>query len=545
MPLRLTSAWSEILGSLRPNRAIQEFAKFLQVNSLKTNRTSKGVVLVIVNRIQSHHVGISQAAPQFAADHSARLVAFYSSFAHGNAVSAAVGSLRQLIARYSSSGVEAIYKGFGVQKFLTPRISKRELAKVRDSVRTLKQEIGSPQLFERMSFRGVLIGDLIYDQYLLESKQVSLFLDDPRLWRVTEQALELLTYFEQYFERREVKGVFGNNAYLNAIPNRVALARGIPVYEASIGVDRVAPVDSPNYFAVFRSEFRAIDKSRISETYGQAQQYLYDFVSGEKVAPLFGHTFASFAGKTESTKLNNLGHKTRVLVAPHNTFTDSPHAIGFSLFPDYGAWLSFLAELSEKTDYEWLIKIHPDRRDEEIYALNRKWITEFVENHGRFRLVPESTPHSELISKGVDAVLTVSGSIGFEYAACGIPVINACVSNPHAGYNFNISPKSVAEYERVVRDIPNLRFNIDLEEVAEFFFMRMIESAKSPFFEDVNKLSETQGGALNFQTDQLYAAFIEEYNSERNLLMRKSLSNFFRSGDLHWYERHASMLTPE
>ena len=44
------------------------------------------------------------------------------------------------------------------------------------------------------------------------------------------------------------------------------------------------------------------------------------------------------------------------------------------------------------------------------------------------------------------------GTIGFEYAAMNIPVINASLNNPHIAYDFNINPKTRENYQKILND---------------------------------------------------------------------------------------------
>ena len=46
----------------------------------------------------------------------------------------------------------------------------------------------------------------------------------------------------------------------------------------------------------------------------------------------------------------------------------------------------------------------------------------------------------------------IFGSVGIEYAALGIPVINATVNNPHINYGFNINPSSLKNYKKVLNN---------------------------------------------------------------------------------------------
>ena len=43
-----------------------------------------------------------------------------------------------------------------------------------------------------------------------------------------------------------------------------------------------------------------------------------------------------------------------------------------------------------------------------------------------------------ILNINVDAVFTVNGTIGFDFAILGIPVINASLNNPHINYDLII-----------------------------------------------------------------------------------------------------------
>lgn len=528
----------EILKAARPNEKAMRFSQFLKQTSPGTRRLGGPEVLVILANIPTFHIGVSQAAPLLAERHSARIVAFSTSFSHSKGFGLAVGWLVQRFERLNRGNLYSIFRGFGVSRFVTPRISRRAARKAGEDLASLKKLAKSAEELERATIRGVLVGDLIYDQHLLENKQVSLDPADPNFWQIAERGLKLLYFFERYFDRHHIVAVFGNNAYLNAIPNRIALSRNIPVFEVGLQLTRVGTPDEPTYFADFPTEFRKIQSKTFTTEYGLAKKYLDEFTSGQPVTPLYGHSFASFQGRPEESTLRRQGKKPTVLVAPHNAFTDSPHVLGFSLFPDYGAWLDFLATLAKEVEFTWLIKPHPDKRDPQVYEANSTWIRNFAAKNRQFELIPDDTPHSELIASGIDTVLTVSGSIAFEYAACGIPVINACPSNPHAAYSFTASPQSIDEYVRLVRQIPIKGMAINKEEVAEFFYMRMFESAKSPFFADPHALSNALGGVFNFDSAELYDHFVSDYSESSRELSRRSIQAFYDSGDRYWYERH-------
>ena len=69
-------------------------------------------------------------------------------------------------------------------------------------------------------------------------------------------------------------------------------------------------------------------------------------------------------------EINLLKNKNNILIATH-CFTDAVHAYGNALFADYYEWMNYLGELSNKMDYEWLIKIHPSQYDRNKLQINK------------------------------------------------------------------------------------------------------------------------------------------------------------------------------
>ena len=200
--------------------------------------------------------------------------------------------------------------------------------------------------------------------------------------------------------------------------------------------------------------------------------------------------------------------RTKILVATH-CFFDNPHPYGVNLFPDFYEWLYFLGEISEKTDYDWYIKTHPD-----FLPGNIPIIEEFIGKHPRFTLIPPHTSHLQLIEEGIDFGLTVVGTIGFEYAALGIPVVNASLCNPHVRYKFNIHPKTIDEYEKLLMDLPNQKLEIDINEVYEYYFMAFIhKNTNNWLFRDYESLLEEAGGYMNHFGSISYEIFVREFLS--------------------------------
>jgi hypothetical protein len=67
-------------------------------------------------------------------------------------------------------------------------------------------------------------------------------------------------------------------------------------------------------------------------------------------------------------------------------------------------------------------------------------------------------------------MFTVHGTAGHEFAAMGVPVVNAG-DNLHVAFDFNLTPKTVAEYEGLIDRAGRLDHPIDQAQVEAFYYM--------------------------------------------------------------------------
>ena len=74
-------------------------------------------------------------------------------------------------------------------------------------------------------------------------------------------------------------------------------------------------------------------------------------------------------------KLIKKSEKIKILIATH-CFFDSPHSYGKNIFPDFYEWLDYLGKISNKTDYDWYIKLHPN-----YHPLTMNVINHFLKKH--------------------------------------------------------------------------------------------------------------------------------------------------------------------
>jgi hypothetical protein len=538
----ISQLWAEFSSTDSRTQAFVRFLRRERGKNQQKSTLSPRIALVQINKIPSSHAGVSLVLPEFCNHAGARPVAFYPDFQHGNLRSNVIDGLRTIIRTAFLASAESIYFALGVRQTIRPRRSARLELEVQKDLELLRKSVKTKRDLEALQLRGIWIGDLVYDQALVEFSEVTVELEDSRLWDVLRRAIELVVFFEGVFSKYSVVGVFGFNAYLGAIPSRIAMSKNIPVFQADTHLERLrVPMADGNFTRDFPSEFLKTGLTLESPEVKRAADYVLDFVHGRPVKPIFGHSFKSFQPQSDLLPRVLLpSDRFKVLIAPHNPFSDSPHAVGRGLFPDYGEWLEFVGDISKSTDFEWYLKMHPDQRDPQIYKRNLQWLQDFCQRFEHIILLPEKVSHDQLIREGIGGVLTVHGSIGFEYSLRGIPVVNASVDNPHRPFGFTLSPETIEQLSDAIQNLPAHAgvASPSIEPIIKYCYMWLFHVFKGPLFPDLHLVHRKLGAHLFWDTPEIYVLLMQEWGSIRNLAVRKSLAGYFDSGDRLWLERH-------
>ena len=163
-----------------------------------------------------------------------------------------------------------------------------------------------------------------------------------------------------------------------------------------------------------------------------------------------------------------------------------------------------------------------------------KIIVNFAKKHKNITLLPNNYPHNQIVSEGIDFVLTCHGSVAMEYANYKVPVINASLNNPHISYNFNMNPKNIKRYKHIIKNLhkfKNFNKKIQLEKVYEYYFMRHIYNDKNWLIEDLDKMIKNLGGYDNQFTEKFYEYWINNFSLNKNNKIFDNIKNFLKSGD--------------
>lgn len=418
------------------------------------------------------------------------------------------------------------YKSFGVTQFIEVKLTDAQCLRAKMLYEQVLPSLKDTRALEDLHIEGIWIGDLVYDTFLMTMRKPTIDLASEDFKGFLMQSIQIFTFWNDYMSDHNVCGINVSHCVYNlAIPLRIAVGRGIPAFQ--VNATHVYRLSEKNLFAYndffqFREHFAELPAAVREAGLALAESRIQRRFAGEVGVDMPYSTMTAY-GNAKNKRLLRASGKKKILIATH-CFFDSPHSYGKNIFPDFYEWIDFLGGMTELTDYDWYIKTHPD-----FLAGTKEIIDSFIVRYPRFTLLPADASHHQIISEGIDVALTSYGTIAFEYAALGVPVINASMNNPHIAYDFNLHAPDVETYRRWLLDLDQLKIVIDLRQVYEYYFMRHIYNTENIFFENYERAIQEIGGYDAQFSFLAYRKWLEEWTPDRHQKISNALHSFIAS----------------
>ena len=436
--------------------------------------------------------------------------------------------------RLKSPLAEVIFKSFNVSGHIHTVIEDNSLLKLKEEILSdLRKTVDTKQKLYDLRVHDIWIGIDIYETYL-RNQRPTIDFNDSFFWSVLEEGVEFLLFWEDFFSNNSVSGVIVSHDCYNHmdILAKVAYKFKSPVYMPwAMGVQKI---DSP--FALFKDRFKDYKKyfNNLSnnekvKAIQWSKNRLDLRLSGEVGVNMRYSTKSAFVSSNSNNHVLKVSNKFKVLIAVHDFF-DNPHAYGGMFFTDYYEWLTFLVDLSKKTNYDWYIKTHPDFSSVELGCLN-----DIVLNRSNIALVPPETSWHQLSEEGLNFVLTCAGSVGHELPLLGVQVINACSNNPHIAYDFNWHGETIDQYRKMLLNLGSLKDKIDINEIYEFYYVHHLYTVVDDFiFDSYDEMRDNINEKERF-TLKSYTYFIDRLTDEKNLQIIDKLRLFINSNKRNYF----------
>ena len=168
----------------------------------------------------------------------------------------------------------------------------------------------------------------------------------------------------------------------------------------------------------------------------------------------------AFKGKTVWNRedgIRELGldpEKKNIVIMAH-TFTDAVFNYGDTYFRDYYDWTEQTLRIAGGVeDVNWILKPHPTRK---AYHESKDSIENMFKKYRKDNMFFLSDEVSaESIKNIADAVVTIGGNAGAEFACFGIPAV--IVGTPHyKGFGYTLEPASFSAYESCLKKMSKIK----------------------------------------------------------------------------------------
>ena len=502
----------------------------------KKENFEHNIILSEFNNFQCNHIGLTYLLNGLKRKFNAKINAYYGHILLGYQLD--IGNLQKIkiflakILKYNFFGV---YNSLGVKEFIYPTSKKNPNLK-KQIINSFKKKVNNPNQLQHFSFGNILIGDLIYDTYLKNNYDLAptISIGDKKFLIFLDSFFELFIFWIEYFKKNKVKAVISSHScYSLAIPLRIANSKKIEAFVLSKEYLRRVKTnllfqncEAKHYKKLF-SKIPTIKKREIIlESKIRLKKRIRGSYSGDYIYM----TKSPFKGEQKIIKKKN--SKPKVLIATHD-YVDAPHALGFHIFPDFYTWFKYTCNMASKTNFEWYVKTHPRFHGKAFKSLDHeRFVTKkILEEYPNIKLLPQNVTHNQILNKGINAVISVTGTISMDYALYNVPTILASTNNPFINYNFSIHSRNINDYKKKILNLSKIirKKKIVKKEIYEFYAMKNIYFSKDWIFKDMYNLAKKVGGFDEFYKNSIYDFWINNFDKNLHNLRKKNIDNFLKS----------------
>jgi hypothetical protein len=310
----------------------------------------------------------------------------------------------------------------------------------------------------KITYRGVPVGDLIYDSYIRETGSATIFRKDYYLYKKITEALFMYKWYEKLIKKHNVKYIVLIHAVYNltGVLRRVGIKHNAVVYgcwgpSTALAIRKYGSLDDIGTYVKRLSEelFNDVHRNWLDLAKDVMDGYLRDRISG---GVMNIDAQRAYVGKDYYTKFELAGmlkvdiNKPFVFIMAH-AFPDAPHCNSWYLFKDHYDWAYNTLKYIEKLrNVNWILKEHPSNM-----MFNTKCTTKALckDIYGdslpeHIAMLPDSVSTKSVL-ESADGVVTGYGTIGLEASCFGIKCLLAGEA-PYSGLGFTFDPRTREDY---------------------------------------------------------------------------------------------------
>lgn len=364
-----------------------------------------------------------------------------------------------------------LYRSFGFTRFYSPNLNLiNQLCRIQSKIigAVVSRKIRTGEQLLDLSFRGIHIGDLIYDSItsnLKQYKTIDVVSDDMKVY--IYRAIHEIIVYERIFKKFDVKFLVSTHPCYVTYGTlcRVALKHGARVLMTTdIEVVELEKNHNPEIkwtpvFHEFVSKYVRKKIEKIQDIDGailDSKKYLEERLLGkiDQVDVQLAYRSKSEYSEEALRKRLDLDVNRPIVFIFAHIIADAPHCSHSLLFKDYYVWLKETLKIcKEIPDVYWLVKAHPAAKVYSEEGIVESLVLDCDSNH--IKVVP-SDYNTNSAFQYAHSLITVNGTAGLEFSCFGVPVILA--GRPfYSEWGITHDPKDLPAYKTALKEINKIQ----------------------------------------------------------------------------------------
>jgi hypothetical protein len=437
----------------------------------------------------------------------------------------------------ASSVVFDIYKAFNVVGLIDSSLNKEMQKESDDILRQVWENLYTWKDWKDLTVYGICFGTTVIRDFLREDLP-DYDMRSQRIYNFIKKTIDSIVFWYHYIMEHDIVTVLlADGVCWEGYIRDIAITKEIPTYAVEYTMERAyldfhGRTDACLYYKEMWQQLTSEE-----QRYGiqWAKERIHNRIKGNSVdVDKTSEKIYSFSQKFKEDRILDNDDKIKIIICPH-IFEEDSVGHGEQIFDNsYMEWLCHLGELSEKTpDYHWYLKMHPCSRRRDVMIIEN-----YVKRYPKIKILPLDISPIQLKEEGADFALTVHGTIGHEYPAIGIQVINAG-NNPHIAFDFTWNPKTKEEYDHLIMNLSDLEPKDNMEELYQFYSMHYLfyDREYIPYttmFYD-NPLLPLCMGELEVYGKELgtwkYEEYMKEWTVDRHMKLWDEIEDLFQKMD--------------
>ncbi len=494
-------------------------------------------ILVEFNSFQSSHIFLSTISSVLSEKFGGKIVGYYNfSLSSTDLENSVYQKLKWYLGKFFGYNFFGIYKSFGVSKFVKPFVNKDIDLKSNTLFNSLVGRIRNKNDILDLKIDDIEFGDLLYDGYLKRYYKYTLDINSEQFHKYLKNFIKLYLFWDNYFNKNKVKSIVGvHTCYAYGLILRIALNKNIKVFTAECG--KIYQLNKKRQISNMeikdlKEKVNSLRKDQLESLKDRAKLSIKNRFEGKissKIDELVTTKSANHNNYSIKNKVLSQNEKIKVLIATHN-IGDAHNAFGKTYFEDFYEWLIFLGSISEKTNYDWYIKDHPYYSDlkyatslQRSYELSKKIEKKFKS----IKRLDPNLSHHQLRDEGINFVLTIYGTISWEYAYFNIPVLTATNSCPTMNFNFNYHSLNKKNYEENIMNLNKIKMQINRDEIIKFYISKYLIYNHDNLMKNFSKFLEDPTKNFDSYDSCDFYEYIYKNTTKQDIEQMKSNLNRF------------------